>query len=133
MDRSKSPGHQRPLDLKVRDSLFEPGTSDRKVYLDNEKPDLVFYRVWLFLEGRDLPYVSRVTYHLHETFRDPVRVVPRTASNPNCALDIWTWGVFRVLALVEDKRGSTVELSHKLTYANQLKEDLEYKTRPVRK
>jgi hypothetical protein len=131
---SRSSTASRALDLRVVDSLFEPGGADRKVHVDNEAQQLVRYRVWLYLEGRDLPYVKQVTYRLHDTFEDPNRVVPRTASNPNCALAIWTWGIFEVLAVVEDKSGNAFELRHKLSYGEQLKENLEYvRKTPIRR
>jgi hypothetical protein len=132
--QSKSSVPSRALDLKVRDSLFEPGAPERKVHLDSEGSQLVRYRVWLYLEGRDLPYVEQVTYHLHDTFEDPIRLVPRTASNPNCALAIWTWGIFEVWAVVKDKSGNTFELRHKLSYAEQLKDNVEYiRRKPLRR
>ncbi len=74
------------------------------------------YRVFLYVEGSDLPYVKSVTYHLHETFRNNVRKVQRTPSNPNCQLVIWTWGLFEMRVVVEDKFGQTKSYNHLLTY-----------------
>lgn len=115
-----------PLNVTVRDSVFEPGGAATPILVDESLKDHPRYKVWLYLEGPDLPYVKRVTYILHPTFPDPERVVNRTAANPNCALPIWTWGIFRILAQVEDKRGRTVHVQHDLTYADQLTHDSEY-------
>lgn len=40
------------------------------------------------------PIVNKITYHLHETFPNPVREVFRTDANPNCKLVTWAWGKF---------------------------------------
>ena len=123
----------RPLNIKVRDSAFDPDEygldpfdfkappgRKRIVHVDmsGSKPA---YKIWLYLVGNDVPYVESVTYMLHHTFPDPVRTVRRTLENPQCQLVIWTWGLFEVRAVVTDKRGGRVELIHKLTYGKQLK------------
>lgn len=88
-----------------------------------EKKGRKYYKVWIYLEGNDLPYVENVTYTLHETFKNPVRTVPRSPSNPNCTLVIWTWGVFLVKATIVDKQGFTYLVNHQLTYDKQFPKD----------
>lgn len=114
------------LDVSLRDSVYEPGSSDGTIHFDASLEDRPRYRVWLSVEGPDLPYVRKVTYHLHPTFPDPVRAVRRTPSNPNCALPIWTWGLFEVRAEVEDKSGGVHTLRHQLGYDREITEDARY-------
>jgi transcription initiation factor IIF auxiliary subunit len=116
------------LNIEIKDTVFDPNlprSSRNKVQIREEK-GTTYYKVWLYLEGEDLPYVESVTYSLHETFRNPNRTVRRTPSNPNCQLVIWTWGVFTVGARIVDKRDLTYELSQRLEYDKQLpsEEDL---------
>ena len=110
------------LNVQVKDTVFDPNlapSAHKKVHV-NETEGTTLYKVWLYLAGEDLPYVDSVTYSLHETFPNPKRKVKLTPSNPNCQLVIWTWGVFTVKAKIEDKRGLTFEISHYLTYDQEL-------------
>jgi hypothetical protein len=114
------------MNVFVRDSVFNPNLSPsapRKVHVREGKDGRPLYKVWLYLEGNDLPFVRGVVYRLHESFSDPVRLVPRSPSNPNCQLVIWTWGVFVVGAEIQDKKGYVYEVSHTLSYAEQLPDD----------
>jgi len=117
------------LDLEVKDSVFDPNLSpnSKRVHVRDAKGKQPLYKVWLFLDGRDLPYVKSVTYTLHQTFPDPVRTVWRTLENQNCQLILWTWGLFAVKAAIEDKQGRVYEVVHNLSYDKQLKQkDIEY-------
>ena len=109
------------LDIEVRDTVFDPDLrrSNSKVLLRKGERTIKF-RVFLYLEGYDLPYIESVTYTLHESFRKPNRTVRRTSSNPNCKLAIWTWGVFLVKATVVDIKGFSYTLEHQLTYDRDL-------------
>jgi len=113
------------LNVQVKDTVFDPnlsGSAAKKVHVREEEGTTI-YKVWLYLEGDDLPLVESVTYHLHNTFHNPNRTVKQTPSNPNCQLVIWTWGIFSVRATIIDKRGLTFEVSHYLTYDKELPED----------
>ncbi|MDZ7290741.1 MAG: hypothetical protein ONB44_18565 [candidate division KSB1 bacterium] len=109
----------RRLDVQVKDTVFDPGSSQKKVYYKTDG-QTTWYKVWIFLEGLDLPYVMGVTYRLHSSFPDPNRHVKRTVTNPNCQLVLWTWGLFEIKALVEDKNGRTHELVYELQYDKEL-------------
>jgi len=109
------------LNIKVRDTVFDPGLKENKVHAHGTGSKKPMYKVWLYLEGRDLPHVKSVTYQLHPTFGDTLRVVERSYSNPNCSLIIWTWGIFTVHAYVEDKSGRKHEFVHSLQYGEQLR------------
>lgn len=120
------------LDIVVRDSVFDPNLSPsdpvRKVHVRKISEDTYYYKVWLYLEGKDLPYIDNVTYVLDETFSDPNRNVSRTPANPNCQLVIWTWGLFTVNIMITDKKGNVYRMDHKLSYQKQLPSDSkEYK------
>ena len=110
------------LNVQIKDTVFDPDlprSAPKRVNV-REQDGTTFYKVWLYLEGDDLPYVDYVTYTLHETFQNPVRTVRLTPSNPTCQLIIWTWGIFTVKATIVDKRGLTFEISHYLTYEREL-------------
>jgi len=121
---------RRGLNVTVRDSLFDPDRSGENVaQIRRSTHGKSLYRVFLYLDGPDLPFVRRVTYRLHETFDPNTRTMDRTVSNPRCKLDIWTWGVFTVRAVVEDKQGRTFAMSHHLEYGSHLNEpDIEFKS-----
>jgi transcription initiation factor IIF auxiliary subunit len=105
------------LAVEMRDSVFDPELGpDQKAQVRRQKGKKPLYRVFLYLEGSDLPYVSQVTYYLHSTFSDPVRTISRTVANPRCKLEIWTWGLFRVRAVVVDKKGQSYTMYHDLSY-----------------
>ncbi len=110
------------LKVEVKDTVFDPDLSrsvPQRVRV-RRSGTTTLYKVWLYLDGRDLPYVESVTYTLHETFRNPNRTVRRKPSNPNCQLVIWTWGVFTIRATIRDKVGRTYSLVRKLTYDKEL-------------
>lgn len=108
------------LDIEVEDSIFDPdsdpGLPDRTARWRNPESQKPLYRVFLYLDGRDLPYVSDVVYLLHPTFKDRTREVFRTPENPRCKLTLWTWGLFRVEVIVRDKQGNQFNFSHYLQY-----------------
>src|ERR1044072_2549501 len=105
------------MNIKVVDTVIPPYSTQKMGYIDNSPSHQnPYYRVWMYLEGPDLPYVDQVTYVLHSTFSNPVRVVSRTPANPNCCLDIWTWGIFTVKVIIEDSQGGTSVIHHRLMY-----------------
>jgi transcription initiation factor IIF auxiliary subunit len=114
------------LRLELRDSVYPPGTAGGKILYDRSLPDRPRYKVWLYLDGPDLPYVKGVSYKLHPTFREPGRSLMRTPANPHCALAIWTWGLFEVEAEVEDKSGGRLLIKHMMQYDRELKKDASY-------
>ncbi len=109
----------RNLDLQIKDTVFEPGSQQKIVYYWPES-NTTLYKVWILLDGIDLPYVDSVTYRLHSTFSDPNRRVKRTVANQNCQLIIWTWGLFRIRARVVDKTGRIHEFVHDMRYAEEI-------------
>jgi len=120
---------KRSYNLFIQDSLFDP--SDPKAALGKTAtykkypgPDSkVLYKVWVFLDGRDMPFVQSVQYHLHPSFRNTQYQIDKSHSNPNFALVIWTWGIFNVKAEVTLISGEILVLNHLLTYANNFDSD----------
>lgn len=114
------------LNLEVKDTVFSPNLSrddlNNKVNVRQEG-DTYYYKVWLYIDGYDLPYVDSVTYSLDPTFPEPVQTVRRTLTNPNCQLTIWTWGLFTVVATIVDKKGNEYRVSHELSYDKELPTD----------
>ncbi len=118
--------------LEIFDSLFSPYETlaegeKRKAYYkeatDAKGEKTVWYKVWIYLDGPDLPFVQSVTYKLHPTFPNPVRHISCTPDNPKAAFYIWTWGVFTIEAEIEDLKGRTMRTSHFLTYDSLLRNE----------
>lgn len=119
---------RRTYNIHLKDSLFTPYES-----VDEDQPkaffrevknakDTTYYKVWLYLDGYDLPHVRKVKYRLHSSFDPPERIINRTPENTNCALVLWTWGVFKVRASVELISGEVIQLEHMLTYGEKINE-----------
>lgn len=111
------------LNIGVKDSVYDPNSRRREVVVRRQPGKSSRYKVNLYLEGEDLPYVRSVTYELHPTFPNRIRTVERNATNPNCKLQIWTWGLFTVKAIVMDKRGQEYVFHHDLSYDQELSSD----------
>ena len=115
---------ERELNVSVRDSVFDPNSrppSGGGTVQIKSKGSRTLYKVWIYLEGGDLPYVRSVRYELHPTFKNRFRTVERDLYNQNCQLIIWTWGLFDVRAEITDKTGNVYEVMHSLSYDRQLK------------
>ncbi|MCH6162587.1 pYEATS domain-containing protein [Streptomyces marispadix] len=78
--------------------IYVAHTARRDKSLDRE--NYRYHRVHVFLEGddRDLDRVTKVVYHLHPTFYDPVRTVTDRATN--FELRTSAWGMFNLRARV---------------------------------
>jgi hypothetical protein len=105
-------------DIRVVDTAVDP-SSDQKIISYRKGDKFPLYRVWIYLEGRDLPFVKRVTYQLHPTFNPREITVDRSAANPKCQIEIWSWGVFEIKAIVELKTEDLLELTHQLSYPRE--------------
>ncbi|CAM1368271.1 hypothetical protein TPENAI_60393 [Tenacibaculum litopenaei] len=112
-------------DVKISDSLFNPEDRDqlkvRKAHYRKGKSGRNLYKVYLYLEGNDVPFIKKATYTLHQSFNNRVRVIERRPQNPYCKLVLWTWGLFYVKIELEDINGQRLELNHFLTYGEQIK------------
>lgn len=108
------------MEIRIRDSLCDPDAPGESKIFYRRAGTRTLYRVFIYLEGPELPFVESVTYTLHPTFDEPVRTVRRTPQNPLCKLEIWTWGLFEVLGVVADRRGSRYTLKHQLQYGKEI-------------
>ncbi len=114
---------KRPLELQIKDSAFDPDVPDRgkdQRILIRQTNGRTLYRIFIYLDGPDLPFVQAVTYFLHPTFKPSQRTVSRTPRNPTCKLELWTWGIFEISARVIDKSGDTFPLTHTLEYEREI-------------
>jgi hypothetical protein len=70
--------------------------------------------IWIEADGIDLSTVNSVTYHLHETFDNPMRVV----SDHHSAFELSTaaWGSFLLFADVHFKDGATWRIERYLNF-----------------
>lgn len=98
------------------DPNLAPDASGARVVRFQRAGDRDLYKVWIYLDGPDVPFVQAAIYELHPSFAQRVHSVSRTVANPSCALIIWTWGIFDVKVTLRMKSGEAVELTHKLTY-----------------
>jgi transcription initiation factor IIF auxiliary subunit len=105
-------------DLRVVDSAIEMDEAGRQlVHYEPRRPGRrTRYKVTIRLAGMDLPYVAAVTYRLHRSFKERTHTVDRTILNPDCALTIWTWGLFVVQVIIHLKSGHQIPLDHELHY-----------------
>ena len=122
-------------DLRVVDNAIEVDDGGKQhVYVRESPGRRVRYKVTICLEGTDLPHVVSVTYRLHRTFRNRTHRVTRTISNPNCALTIWTWGLFLVRVFIDLKSGQRIMVDHDLGYDEMIRSaepgKLEWRTVP---
>ena len=108
------------IDLEIKGSVYDPDSTSREIQIRNQESDSPLYHVYIYLEGQYLPFVVSVTYQLHKSFENPIQKVTRSVQNQNCKLEIWTWGLFDVLATVVDNNGEEHKLSLYLDYDKEL-------------
>ncbi|WP_299133668.1 pYEATS domain-containing protein [uncultured Tenacibaculum sp.] len=114
-------------DIKVRDSIFSPNKKGGNKELiahykkNTSRSSKTLYKVYLFIEGKDLPFIKKVKYTLHKTFRNPVKTIERKSDNTNCSLVIWTWGLFNIKVELEDINGEIIHMNHYLNYGSEVK------------
>lgn len=75
------------------------------------------WSVWVEAEPTTLKKIMQVTYTLHPTFPDPVRVVQGAARK--FRLDSGGWGEFMIHAVVEMRGGAKKKLSHWLRLSDE--------------
>ena len=116
-------------DIKVKDSIFSPnqkGLNNNLIahYKKNiSRNRKTLYKVYIYIEGKDLPFIKKVTYTLHKTFRSPVKTIQRKSDNTNCSIVIWTWGLFNVKVELEDINGEKIYMNHYLKYGSEIKSE----------
>jgi len=95
------------LNEKEKDSYY---TQQSYTYAGDNYWD---WSVWIESDDpKKLDKIISVTYHLHNTFYNPVRVIKDRASK--FKLDTSGWGTFRIYIVINLKDKSVVELKHDL-------------------
>lgn len=103
--------------IRVIDTLFDPNSSEKnEIQYYKGADNLLRYKVWIFLDGKDTRNVDYVIYRLHSNFSDPVRRVNRTITNHNCELVIWTWGTFELGIEIVLRTGEKISASHQMSF-----------------
>ena len=73
------------------------------------------WSLWIEGSPEDLDAIESVTYKLHPTFPDPIRIVRDRASK--FQLRCSGWGIFRIPVEVRLKNGATIALAHELQFS----------------
>lgn len=73
------------------------------------------WSLWIEGSAEDLDQIASVTYTLHPTFSNPIRMV--TDRESKFQLRCEGWGVFTIPIEVRLKDGRTIELEHELQFA----------------
>jgi hypothetical protein len=95
-----APDTMRESQLPNKTYLVHSAKRDRRL----DKGDLEYYRLRIWLDADEpemLDEVASVTYHLHPTFQEPVRIVVDRAND--FALSTAAWGQFNMYAEVKFK------------------------------
>lgn len=108
--------------ITPKDSLKNPyfGGSAEFTRINNRNKEIPYYKVWLFIEGLDLPFIKRVTYVLPKSFKNNRITVVQTIDNRKCVTPIWTWALFSIKIEIEDIGGRTFQINHQLTYGDEI-------------
>jgi hypothetical protein len=104
---------QKPAGALTPGTLYLVHTARRERGLD--KDDRQYFRVRIYLDSDDLSLldeVSQVTYYLHETVKEPVRIVRDRQTSFGVRTILW--GEFNVAAVVRFKDGHEVTLERYL-------------------
>ncbi len=71
-------------------------------------------RVWIDGDDRTLDDISSVEYHLHSTFRNPIR---RSENRRNgFSVTFWTWGMFEIKVVIHTYSKGTETITHHLSF-----------------
>jgi hypothetical protein len=122
----------REFQVEVKDTAVEADPAGQKFIRYRTQGSTDFFRVRIYLDGPQLPFVRVATYVLPpDQFPDSVQRVERSPRNPNCEFIIWTWGVFDVGVTLQDAEGRVYDLTHRLTYDRDVKtEGIRFKSEP---
>ncbi len=105
------------MNIELRDSAFTRTSNGKRIIQAKKNPGKkTTYKVDVEITGNDLPFVKQVTYKLHPTFRNNIKTVVRTLSNPNCTISFFAWGIFNIEATVEFLDGKKYRTSHFLRF-----------------
>jgi len=105
------------MNIEIRDTAVTKALDGKKIIQAKRPPGKkTTYRVNVEIVGDDTPFIKKVTYILHPTFKNRIKTVSRMLSNPNCAIAFYAWGIFNIEAKVEFMNGSEYSISHFLRF-----------------
>ena len=109
----------RNLNIFAKDTVVEK--DDGKEFIIAKKStNKTLFKVTLALGGNDLPFVKEVTYMLHQTFKNRVKKIERSISNPDCKLVFYAWGTFIIIVKVKTLKGDSFQFSHPLQFGDEV-------------
>lgn len=108
------------LNIYVKDTAIEKVDGEEFITAKKTTTNKTMFKVTLSLGGNDLPFVRGVTYVLHKTFKNRVKRVERSISNPKCKLEFYAWGVFTVVVNIETLKGESLQISHPLQFGSEV-------------
>lgn len=110
--------------IEIKDSVFDPEIIRRRKEDISEylKGNKYFYKVFIYAQGKTMPYVDSITYFLHSSIENNVRTIKRRPSNEYCKIEVETPGIFKVRATIYYKDGEVEHKEHYLNFSKELKE-----------
>ena len=107
------------MKLSINSTVIENGKVNIQFSSDGKK----LYKVRIYLEGADLPFVESVQYVLPPNIFEPnILDVERSFSNPTCELSVWTRFLFPITIAVNTTDGESYIFQHNVNYQEELKE-----------
>jgi hypothetical protein len=113
------------INLNLESSVFSPEDIGKQGPIQvRKKADSgkLYFKVYLFITGQDLPFVDKIVYKLHPTFKKNMVTSKPHSGNSYGSISIWTWGLFELTAEVKLRNGKEFTLKHQLNYDKELKE-----------
>ncbi len=105
--------------LEVVTSCFDPYSQERQPWAQ-QRGDKWFYRVFIYLKGNHLPWVTSAGYYFGSNFTPPLQNVSRDVANPSCRLETWAWGEFQMSTNILLQNGQTVPIVHPFQFSNEI-------------
>jgi transcription initiation factor IIF auxiliary subunit len=108
--------------IEIRDTAVTREANGTEIILAKKtSTNRTSYKVTIEATGNDTPFVKRITYVLHPTFRNRIKPVTRSLSNPSCSLSFYAWGTFSVEAKIEFASGEISKIRHALRFDEDIR------------
>jgi len=103
------------MDIKIRQNVIR-STDGRIKYRKFNPNGKEHYHLGVWVDGdeRTLDDISSVEYHLHSTFRNPVRKSENRRNG--FSVTFWTWGMFEIQVVINRYSGKSEIIQHKLAF-----------------
>jgi hypothetical protein len=95
-------------------------TNSNRRIISCQKENILLVYNRIYLSGSALADVKKVTYHLHESFPNPIQI----STDPSNDFEIWimAWGSFVLRAEIEMKSGETIEKEYNFSFRSKVEE-----------